>query len=499
MTVRRIHAQIEPWSGSSFATMTRHINKILFALTALFAALVVLLFASVAPSKAYAQLLPNSREEIRMSFAPLVRDASPAVVNVYSERLVRQSGSPFAGDPFFERFFGPDAFGAPRERVQSSLGSGVIVGSEGIIVTNNHVVEGANALKVVLSDRREFEAELVLADERTDLAVLRIDTNGEDLPTLEFADTRLIEVGDLVLAIGNPFGIGQTVTSGIISATARTDVGISDYAFFIQTDAAINPGNSGGALIDNAGRLVGINTAIFSRSGGSNGIGFAIPAEMVERVVDSAINEGRIVRPWLGLKGQAVTTDIAKTMDLDRPVGVLVTEIYPEGPADAAELRRGDLIVKFDGREVYDEAGLKFLAATLVEGDDVPLSVLRNGKEVIVKIKLSVPPGATEAELVVLKGQNPLAGAEVADLSPALAESIRRDPFESGVLINRIQRGSFAYRFGVRPGDLVIEVNGELIENVEELQDELSKTNDQGVWQVAIDRNGRRVSRTVKM
>jgi Do/DeqQ family serine protease len=479
--------------------MTRHINKILFGLSALLAALILLLAVSVSASPAYAQLLPTSREEIKLSFAPLVKTASPAVVNVYSEKLVRQSVSPYAGHPLFERFFGPDTFGMPNERVQSSLGSGVIVGSDGVIVTNNHVVKGADALKVVLSDRREFEAELVLADERTDLAVLRIDTGGEALPTLAFADTKSLQVGDLVLAIGNPFGVGQTVTSGIISATARTDVGISDYAFFIQTDAAINPGNSGGALIDNAGRLVGVNTAIFSRSGGSNGIGFAIPAEMVKRVVDSAINEGRIVRPWLGLKGQSVTADIARTMDIERPVGVLVTEIYPDSPADKANLRRGDVVVKFDDREVYDEAGLRFLAATLGDGDEAGLIIRRNGKEKAVRVVLAPPPGATDAELVILEGVHPLSGAEVADLSPALAETISRDPFDKGVLVNRIVNRSVAYRFGVRPGDLVIEINGEAIATVADLQKALDNPNERGIWQVAIDRNGRRISSTVQM
>ena len=479
--------------------MTKHINKILFFLSAALAALIGLMLSSLLGGPANAQLLPDSREQIQLSFAPLVKQASPAVVNVYSERLVRQSGSPFAGDPFFERFFGPGAFGAPQDRVQSSLGSGVIVGREGIIVTNNHVVEGANALKIVLADRREYEAELVLADERTDLAVLRIDAEGEELPILEFSDTRNLQVGDLVLAIGNPFGIGQTVTSGIISATARTDVGISDYAFFIQTDAAINPGNSGGALIDNAGRLVGVNTAIFSRSGGSNGIGFAIPAEMVKRVVDSAINEGRIVRPWLGMKGQAVTSDIAKSLDVDRPGGVLITEIYPDGPADIAGLRRGDLVLKFDGREVFDDNGLKFLAATLAEGDTPAAVIVRNGEEQIVKLELASPPGATEADLTMLEGDSPLAGAEVADLSPALAESIRRDPFDEGVLINRIARRSFAYNFGVRPGDLIIEVNGDAIKTVSELEIALASDKNDGVWQIAVGRNGRRLSRTVRM
>lgn len=477
--------------------MTKHINKILFAVSATLVALMCALALSSA--SAHAQDVPEKKSDITLSFSPLVKQASPAVVNVYSERLVRQTTSPFSGDPFFERLFGSDAFGLSKERVQSSLGSGVIVGEDGVIVTNNHVVKDADALKIVLSDRREFEAEIVLADERTDLAVLRIDTEGEKLPTLSFANTRNLEVGDIVLAIGNPFGVGQTVTSGIISATARTDVGISDFAFFIQTDAAINPGNSGGALIDRDGRLVGVNTAIFSRSGGSNGIGFAIPAEMVRRVVDSAINEGRIVRPWLGLKGQSVTADIAKTLELKRPVGMLVTEIYPGGPADMAKMRKGDVVLKIDGREVYNEAGLKFLAATLKEGYFARLEILRNGETKSIDVKMMAPPGATATDLVVLEGSHPLSGAEVVDLSPALAESLGRDLFDKGVMINRIVRGSLAYRFGVQPGDRVLEVNSKLIGDVGTLEKTLATPNRSRVWQIVIERNGRAITRTVQM
>lgn len=476
--------------------MTRHINKLLFAVSALLVALLAII-ALAGPASA--QRLPDSREEIQLSFAPLVQRSAPAVVNVYSERVVRQSRSPFAGDPFFDRFFGDGGFGMPQERVQSSLGSGVIVGSDGVIVTNAHVVQGADALRVVLSDRREFDAELILADERTDLAVLRIDPEGEVLPILEFADTRLSQVGDLVIAIGNPFGVGQTVTQGIISATSRTDVGISDYAFFIQTDAAINPGNSGGALVDNSGKLVGVNTAIFSRSGGSNGIGFAIPAEMVRRVVDSAVNEGRLERPWLGVKGQAVTQDIARSLDLDRPVGVLVTEIYPDGPAEDAGLRRGDLITKFDGRDVFNESGLRFLAATLADGDRAPLTVLRNGKTLVMQVKVEVPPGARDADLTLLEGRHPLSGAEVADMTPALAEALSRDPFDKGVLVNRVIRRSIARQFGLRPGDLVIEVNGDPVETVDSLESALEEERADGIWQIAIDRNGQRLSRTIRL
>ena len=442
-------------------------------------------------ASAPAARVPASAGEINLTFAPLVKSASPAVVNVYSKRVVNRSISPFANDPIFQEFFG-----TPRSQVQNSLGSGVIVGEDGVIVTNNHVIDGADELLVVLSDRREYTAELVLADERTDLAVLKIDTEGHSLPTLDYADTRDLEVGDLVLAIGNPFGVGQTVTSGIISATARTDVGVSDYAFFLQTDAAVNPGNSGGALIDTEGQLVGVNTAIFSRSGGSNGIGFAIPAEMVKRVVDAAINEGMIVRPWLGLKGQSVSYDIARSKGLDRPVGVIVTEVYGDGPADQAGLRRGDLVLEIDGREVFDERGLKFLAATRSPGESAMLTVLRGGDREQVEITLRAPPGATEAERVLLEGRHPFSGAEVADLSPRLAVELGRDPFESGVLVTRILRGAYARRI-VRPGDVIVAVNGAPTPSIDALRDRLES--DGNLWRIELDRNGRRVSGTVRM
>lgn len=468
--------------------MTKHVTKLLAAAVFAVAVLLLVLIApNVAPTNAYAQsAVPRSAQQVDLTFAPLVKQASPAVVNVYTRKTVEQS--PFANDPRFSRLFGRQ-----QQRQQGSLGSGVIVGRDGVIVTNNHVVEGADEFRIVLSDRREYAAELLLADERTDLAVLKIDAEAGQLPTLPFADTRDVEVGDLVLAIGNPFGVGQTVTSGIVSATARTDVGISDYAFFIQTDAAINPGNSGGALIDNYGQLVGVNTAIFSRSGGSNGIGFAIPAEMVRRVVDAAVNEGRIIRPWLGLKGQAVSFDIARSQGLERPVGIIVTEIYEDGPADKAKLRRGDLVTAINGREVFDEGGLKFLAATQSPGERVSLSVLRSGKARTVNVLLTPPPGATDSELHLMSGAHPLSGAEIAELSPALAESLGGDPFAKGILVTRNPpRRSIARRVGLRLGDIIVAINGKETTTKHQLEEAIEDA--EGSWEVTIERNGRRIT-----
>jgi len=468
--------------------MTKHVTKLLAAAALVVAVLLLVLVQPVfMPTKAEAQPVPQSAQQIDLTFAPLVKQASPAVVNVYTRKTARRQ-SPFANDPRFSRLFGRQ-----QERAQGSLGSGVLVGRDGVIVTNNHVVEGADEFRIVLSDRREYAAELLLADERTDLAVLKIDAEAGQLPTLPFADTRDLEVGDLVLAIGNPFGVGQTVTSGIVSATARTDVGISDYAFFIQTDAAINPGNSGGALIDNYGQLVGVNTAIFSRSGGSNGIGFAIPAEMVRRVVDAAVNEGRIIRPWLGIKGQAVSFDIARSQGLDRPVGIIVTEVYEDGPADKARLRRGDLVTEINGREVYDEGGLNFLAATQSPGERVALTVFRSGRERTVNVLLTPPPGATDAELHLMNGAHPLSGAEIAELSPALAESLGGDPFAKGILVTRNPpRRSIARRVGLVLGDIVVAINGQETTTKAQLEDVIA--NADGSWQVTIERNGRRIT-----
>jgi Do/DeqQ family serine protease len=473
--------------------MTRHITKIFYGALAAVLLLVAIALLPLVPSKATAQLterVPLTQGEITLTFAPLVKQSSPAVVNIYT-RTVVSSPARSAREAFFRQFYG-----IPDERVSSSLGSGVIVGEEGVVVTNNHVIDGATELTVVLADRRQYTAELVLADERTDLAVLKIDVEGERLPTLDFADTRDLEVGDLVLAIGNPFGVGQTVTSGIISATARTDVGVTDYAFFLQTDAAVNPGNSGGALINTRGELVGVNTAIFSRSGGSNGIGFAIPAEMVRRVVDAAINEGMIVRPWLGLKGQSVTYDMAQTQGLDRPVGVIVTEVYDGGPADAAGLRRGDLIVSIDGREVFDERGLKFLAALRSPGERAELEVIRGGDRRTVFAVMAPPPGATQAERVLLQGAHPFSGAEVAELSPRLAEEMGRDPFDTGILVTRVLRNAYARRV-VRPGDVILSVNGESVEDLQVLEAKLAQPRSQ--WAIEVERNGRTIRGTVRL
>jgi Do/DeqQ family serine protease len=458
--------------------------------------------ALIAASPAHAQFFerqtPESAEQVRLSFAPVVKEAAPAVVNVYAQRIIRTSGRPsLFDDPIFREFFGGSPFGMPQERVQNSLGSGVVVRDDGIIVTNNHVVGGADEFRVVLSDRREYDAELVLADERTDLAVLRIDTEGEKLPTLDFAESADLEVGDLVLAIGNPFGVGQTVTNGIVSALGRSDVGVSDYSFFIQTDAAINPGNSGGALVDLDGKLAGINTAIFSRSGGSNGIGFAIPAELVARVVESALTDGAIVRPWLGAKADRVTADIAGSIDLARPTGAIVTDVYPNGPADDAGLEVGDVILAMDGVEVNDEQAIRFRLATRRVGDKVALRVWRDGSERTATLEAEAPVEKPARDQRRIDGRNPLAGAEVVNLSPAFNESVGLDMFASGVAVYQVEPGTpAAYYF--RPGDIIVEVEGEEVHDTRSLELVLTELEGERTWSVVVERGGRRVAATLR-
>jgi Do/DeqQ family serine protease len=424
---------------------------------------------------AQTRAVPSDNAEIKLSFAPIVRKTGPAVVNIFARRkVVEQRQGWMYNDPFFRRFFGDQlpfaGGGGNRSRVENSLGSGVIVGADGVIVTNNHVIKDANDIKVVLSDRREFDATLLLKDKRTDIAVLRVDVKGEKLPVVAFSDSDNLEVGDLVLALGNPFGVGRTVTSGIVSAVARTTVGITDYRFFIQTDAAINPGNSGGALVDMSGQLVGINTAIYSRNGGSLGIGFAVPSNMVRIIVSSAVSGKPLVRPWVSFVGKSVTSDIANAIGLERPFGVLVEEVHEDGPAANGGLRSGDVILRLGRHEIEDAQALRFRLAIRSLGDTVKLTVFRKGKRLIMPLKLVPPPDFPPRDITDLEGRHPLLGAKVANLNPALAAELGIDTDASGVMVLSIQRNSPAARYGFKPGDIVQEINGVKITKVNDLE-----------------------------
>ncbi len=444
-----------------------------------FPALAVLLALCVAPTaKADPKRLPEHQEQITLSFAPLVKKAAPAVVNIYTSKQVQQPViSPFLSDPLFQQFFGQNDlfFGRSREKVVNSLGSGTLVSTNGIIVTNNHVISGAQQITVVLNDRREFEAEILLTDPRTDLAVLKIKGNVKDLPYLDLDDSDMLEVGDLILAIGNPFGVGQTVTSGIVSALARTNVEASDYQFFIQTDAAINPGNSGGPLINMAGKVAGINTAIFTKTGGSIGIGFATPANMAKVVIASAERGGKIIRPWLGALTQNITQPIADAMQLETPSGVLVKQVYPGSAADRAGLRAGDVIVAVNEKTVGDEQALRFRIATLPLGNTQHFTVVRNNSKQLMDIMMEAPPETTPRDETKLEGTHPLDGLIVANLSPAVADEMDMEEY-SGVVVTGVWRRSTAWRLGFRESDIINKINNSDITAVKQLQQLLKRS-----------------------
>jgi Do/DeqQ family serine protease len=452
-----------------------------------FAAAISLLPLVSRDSSAQDRQVPNSVRQLELSFAPIVKRVAPAVVNVYAARVV-ENNNPFLTDPFFRQFFGT----VPREQVERSLGSGVIVDPVGLVVTNYHVISGASQVKVALADKREFDADIVLKDQRSDLAVLRVKGAKERFPTLEFADSDELQVGDVVLAIGDPFGVGQTVTHGIVSAVARTQVGISDYQFFIQTDAAINPGNSGGALVDISGRLVGINSAIYSRSGGSQGIGFAIPANMVRVVVASAEGgSGAVKRPWLGAKLQEITPDIADSLGLQRPAGALVANVAANGPAAKAGLKAGDLIVSVDGATVDDPNAFDYRFATKPIGGTAQIGIVRQGHNLVLPIGLQSLPDTPRQE-VEIKARSPFLGATVANLSPALADELRLDPQTEGVVVTGVADGSTAQSIGFQKGDIVVSVNNEKIGKPADLERITSAGGRQ--WRITILRGGQQIS-----
>lgn len=424
---------------------------------ALFAALTVAAcgnpFESQAQEGVFAE--PNARSvptdamTMKSSFAPVVREAAPAVVNISAQSLQRNR------DPFFQ------LFGGGQPRVAQSAGSGVIVRSDGVVVTNNHVIAGAQQITVVLNDRREFPARILLADERSDIAVLQLENVTDQLPVLPIDAQEEQQVGDLVLAIGNPFGVGQTVTNGIISALNRTETGISDSGSFIQTDAAINPGNSGGPLVDMDGDVIGINTAIFSRSGSSSGVGFAVPASMVQRVVDSALGGATsVVRPWLGVRGESVSADVARSLGLDRPQGLLITDVYPNGPGARAGIREGDVVTAIDGAEINDQGGLNFRVGTRDPNDAVAVTVVRDGRSQQLNARVQTLPGDRELGDGELVRQGALAGLRVVTLSPALADSLGGDPFATGAIVTAVDPRSYAGRLGLRPRDIILSVDG---------------------------------------
>ncbi|MFQ1699391.1 trypsin-like peptidase domain-containing protein [Loktanella agnita] len=415
--------------------------------------LLFIILCCLAPPLDAQERVPQSQAEISLTFAPLVKQAAPAVVNIYAQRLV-QARSPFAGDPFFG-----DMFRQQRPRVQNSLGSGVILSADGIVVSNYHVVGQATDIRVVLKDGREHIAEVLLGDEEADLAILQM-VDAADMPHLALRDSDTVEVGELVLAIGNPFGVGQTVSSGIVSGLARS--GAADgggRGYFIQTDAPINPGNSGGALIDVAGRLIGVNTSILTRSGGSNGIGFAIPAALVQQFVEQARAGNRsLQRPWLGFSGQDVTADLARGFAMARPGGVVVTALHPVSPLQAAELQVGDVIVEVDGHPVNTSAEMLYRMTVAGIGASVDVTYVREQQRMQAQITLAVAPNQPPREPLTLDRLDVLPGLTASVVNPAVIAELDLPLFAEGVVVT--DPGPYGERVGLAAGDLIRAING---------------------------------------
>lgn len=408
--------------------------------------------------------VPADLAEIQLSFAPVVRDVAPSVVNIYAKRIVESRFSPFADDPFFSQFFNMRA----RPRQQNSLGSGVILGDNGIVVTNFHVVGNATDIRVVLADRREFDAEVLLSDERTDLAVLRL-ADPPALPALGFADSDAVQVGDLVLAIGNPFGVGQTVSSGIISAGVRTGNVNGKPGHFIQTDAPINPGNSGGALVDMKGRLVGINTAIVTRSGGSNGIGLAIPANLVRQYVSQAMSGNRkFAYPWSGVKVQAIDGSLANALRMAIPQGALIVELHPKSPFAHAGLEVGDVITTIKGQPVDGHPEMRFRMMALGTDDSAEVTFLRNSVKRTANIELSPAPESPPRNPLTIENRGALDGLTAINSNPAVISELSLPLDTEGVVVARVE--GQAARTGLRPGDVLGRINGTIVSDTDDLR-----------------------------
>lgn len=435
--------------------------------------LAMLAFALLFPFAAEAETrVPQNSVEIALGFQPLVKQAAPAVVNIYARRIVEERVSPFAGDPFFADLF--RGLGEVRPQVQNSLGSGVILAPDGLVVSNYHVVGQATDIRVVLTDRREFEAEVVLADEASDLAVLKL-KQAEGLPALPLRDSDTVEVGELVLAIGNPFGVGQTVTSGIVSGLARSGGAAgTGRGYFLQTDAAINPGNSGGALIDINGALIGINTSILTRSGGSNGIGFAIPANLVERFVEQ-VHEGRtrFERPWAGINGQPVDSDIAASLGLAVPSGILVSDVHAESPFAKAGFREGDIIQSLDGYLVNSAAEMVFRMSVAGLGNTVEVGYWRDGEENTAKVELLSAPDMPPRDRRKMAREAVLPGLVVLNVNPAVLAEFNLPLGSQGVVVE--DAGPIGARLGLQRGDLILSVNGDLVRTSEALEQSLGE------------------------
>ncbi len=445
--------------------------------------------ASHARDKTVSKETLNLLGKLSDAFAEVAEAARPAVVNISTTSTVTMEENPFGNmfsDPFFRHFFG-DQFGNPgqkRKYKSSALGSGVIVTSDGYILTNNHVVKGADEIKVVLYDKREFKGKVVGADPRTDLAVVKIDAR--NLPTLSLGDSGKMKAGDLVLAIGNPFGLNQTITMGIVSAVGRSNIGLADYEDFIQTDAAINPGNSGGALVSASGELVGINTAIYSTSGGYMGIGFAIPSDMAKVVMENIIKHGRVIRGWLGVSIQDLTPDLAKSLGIRETAGALVSNVETGSPADKAGLKRGDLITGINTKKVDDSTGLRNMIASTAPGTKIDVRIIRDGKEQTVTVALGE---YKENKVVKTEYNNALKGVSVQELTPGLRDKLSLPDNVSGVVVTSVSADLSGRRL-LQPNDVIEEVNRTAIQNVQDYDQAVSRIGAKDTVLLLIYRDG---------
>lgn len=439
--------------------------------------------------KVFSSEIPKNKNEITLSFAPIVKATAPAVVNIYvDKKVLRYNKSPFFNDPFFNQFFG-QGFGLPQERIERSLGSGVVINESGLIITNEHVIAQANEIQVTFSAGQEYSATIIYADETTDLALIQIQHEGETFPYLEFSDSSTIDIGDLVVAIGNPFGVGQTVTTGIISAKARTGVGITDIGYFLQTDAAINPGNSGGALISMDGKLVGINTAIFSRSGSSAGLGFAIPSNMVKALLHSYKRGTPKLRHWFGAKTRTLSSEEAVKMGLQNKTYVVIDSVWNQSPANKAGLQKNDILISIDNQEIFNFTSLKYYIIVAEDMPTIPLTISRDGKEVLISFPIEYPEEKPLRNSILIEGSNPLNGVILENISPVLMQELNLDVIQ-GVVIAAINPNSYAKRANLKKGDILQKINKEVIHNVNQAKEILNSKSRQN-WDIEILRNNK--------
>jgi len=424
-------------------------------------------------------------------FAPVAKRTLPAVVNIASSKIVHLQQSPFFSDPFFRQFFGNERqFRMPREQRQKSLGSGVIVNADGYVLTNNHVIAGAEDIKISLADKREFKGHVVGSDPQTDVALVKIDAKG--LPVVPFGDSSRTQVGEFALAVGNPFGVGETVTMGIISATGRGGLGIEDYEDFIQTDAAVNPGNSGGALVNVRGELIGINTAIVSGGGGNQGVGFAVPVNMARSVMEEIQKHGKVVRGWLGVSIQPVTADIAKAFGLaGKPRGALVADVTAKSPAERAGIRKGDIILSLNGKEVADSQELRLKVSMLAPGTTASLSIFRDRQERDVTVTLGESPAKAQGEggTAGPESSGPRLGISVDQLTPQIAREFGLSPDTKGVVVTDVTPGSAADEGGLQKGDVIEEVDRRPMVSTDQFQRAVKQAGNQPLL-LLINRSG---------